>query len=151
MKMMTILRKLGVDKLLIKAYEQGKVMCELSAGSICWFEFGCSDSRKFTSNSNKLIKVSGLGLINALHCPHYDKEENREQILKEMMKSTYKIVSIALDNCVALEIIDDTYRIIRSNKEWKAYKVYWINGEYIKQEIYVSDKFNKISDLLSKN
>lgn len=126
-------------------------MCGLSAGSICWFKYGCSDSGKFTSNSEKLIKVSGLGLINALHCPHYDKEESREPILKDMMRNTYKLVSIALENCVALEVINDTYRIIRSNEQGKAYKVYWKNGNYIKQEIKTTNKLDNIMNLLNKN
>lgn len=70
LKMMTLWRKIGVDNILKKAHKKGVVLSGLSAGSICWFNCGNSDSRKFTSGSNKLIKVTGLGLIDALHCPH---------------------------------------------------------------------------------
>ena len=58
LKMMTLWRKYEVDKILKKAYDNGIVMTGISAGSICWFNFGNSDSRKFTSDSSKLIKVT---------------------------------------------------------------------------------------------
>ena len=90
LKMMTIWRKLGVDVLLKQALEKNIVLCGLSAGSICWFNNGNSDSRKFISNSDKLIKVTGLGFINATHCPHYDSEPNRHKDLKRIMQTIYQ-------------------------------------------------------------
>jgi dipeptidase E len=150
LRLMTIWRKMGIDTILRKAYERGIVLSGLSAGSICWFSYGNSDSRKFTSGSDRLIKVSGLGLINALHCPHYDVEHFRQQDLKRMMKSTPKIVAIALDNCTALEVIDDRYRIIRTKSDAKARKTYWQNGKYVVEEIEVVDDFRDLSSLLSK-
>lgn len=150
LRLMTIWRRMGIDTILGKAYDQGIVLSGSSAGSICWFSYGNSDSRKFTSGSNKLIKVSGLGLINALHCPHYDIEHFRQQDLKRMMKSTPKIVAIALDNCTALEVIDDRYRIIRTKPDAKAHKAYWQNGKYVIEEIEVSEDFHDLASLLSK-
>ena len=44
LQMMRIWRRLGVDKLLIAAYEMGTVLAGISAGSICWFDSGHSDS-----------------------------------------------------------------------------------------------------------
>jgi len=44
---MKIWRRFGVDFLLKKAYQKGIVCSGLSAGAICWFRFGSSDSRKF--------------------------------------------------------------------------------------------------------
>ena len=150
LKMMTLWRKYGVDDVLKKAYDKGIVMSGISAGSICWFDFGNSDSRKFSSNSSKLIKVTGLGLINALHCPHYDVEKHRPEDLKQMMQKTSKITSIALENCSALEIIDNTYRIITSKPSAKAYKIYWKNNIYHKEEIEKTNKFQSLELLLSK-
>ncbi len=74
LKLMTGWRKYGIDKLLIEAYEANKVLCGVSAGGICWCSYGNSDSRRFTSNSDKLIRVKGLGLINILFCPHINTE-----------------------------------------------------------------------------
>ncbi len=150
LKMMTIWRRMGVDKMLLEAHRKGIVLAGLSAGSICWFSYGSSDSRRYSSQSTKLIKVQGLGLIQALHCPHYNIETHRQKDLKRMMKSTYKLVAIALDDCAALEVIDDQYRIIRSNKTAKAYKTYWKKGEYIQEEIPVSKEFKDLNSLVSK-
>jgi len=150
LRLMTIWRRMGIDAILRKAYEQGVVLSGLSAGSICWFSYGNSDSRKFTSGSDKLIKVSGLGFINALHCPHYDAEPFRQQDLKRMMKTTPKVVAIALDNCTALEVVDGRYRIIRTKPDAKARKVYWQKGKYIIEEIEVDNSFRDVSLLLSK-
>ncbi len=150
LKLMTVWRKMGVDKILKKAYKKGIVLSGVSAGSICWFGYGNSDSRKFTSESDKLLKVTGLGLINALHCPHYDVEKNRQKDLKRMMKNTFKIVAIALENCTALEIIDDQYRILKSKPDAKAYKIYWKNNKYYKEEIISKKEFGDLNMLLEK-
>lgn len=149
LRMMNIWKKKGIDKILEQAYKKGIVLSGLSAGSICWFSFGNSDSRKFTSGSDKLIKVSGLGFIDALHCPHFDVELSRQDDLKRMMKTTPK-VAIALDNCAALEIIDDKYRIITSKPGAKARKAYWRHGEYMLEEIAFNREMQNLSSLLSK-
>jgi len=149
LKMMTIWKRTGTDQILKKAHEKGIVMSGLSAGSICWFKYGNSDSRKFTSGSKELIKVRGLGLINALHCPHYDVEKYRQKDLKRMMKTTPG-VAIALENCTALELIDDKYRILKSNKDAKAYKIYWKKNKYYKEEIKQEKEFKPIKFLLKK-
>ena len=143
LKMMTIWRKLGVDNILRKAHNKGIVLSGVSAGAICWFKYGNSDSRKFSSGSKQLIKVRGLHIIDALLCPHYDVETHRQSDLKRMMKITLNIVSIALDNCCALEIIDNTYRIITSKPTAKAYKIYWRRGGFFKEEIEVTKNFQE--------
>ena len=75
-----------------------------------------------------------MGLINALHCPHYDFEKDRKTDLKKMMKKTSG-VAIALDNCCAVEIIDNKYRIISSKPSANAYKVYWKGDKYYEEII----------------
>lgn len=150
LKMMTLWRKFGMDKILQKAYKKGIVLSGLSAGAICWFNNGNSDSRKFTSGSKKLLKVRGLGFINALNCPHLNTEKYREKDLKRMMKITSG-VAIALDECAAIEVVDNWYRIITSKKEAKAYKFYWKSGKYFKEEIENKKEFRLLKDLLSKH
>jgi len=140
---------MGVDKILKLAHERGIVLAGLSAGSICWFSYGNSDSRKFSSGSDKLVKVTGLGLIDALHCPHYDAEPHRQADLKRMMKTTSK-VAIALDNCAALEVVDNTYRIIKSKPDAKARKIYWKKDKYFVEDIPASKSFSDISKLTQK-
>jgi dipeptidase E len=149
LKMMSIWRKNGLDKIFKQAYKKGIVLSGLSAGSVCWFKWGNSDSRKFANPSTNHIKVSGLGLINALHCPHYDVEKNRKTSLKNMMKKTSGI-AIAIDNCCAIEVIDDKYRIIDSNSSANAYKVFWKGGKYHEEIIKKEKEFRLLKDLLEK-
>lgn len=149
LKMMKIWRKSGIDKILLKAHKKGVVMSGLSAGSICWFKYGNSDSRKFSNPEAGLIKVRGLGLIEALHCPHYNVEKFRKSDLKEMMKKTSG-VAIALDNCCAIEIVDDSYRIISSKKGANGYKVYWKAGKY-HEEMIKKGGHKPLKELLSKD
>lgn len=151
LKLMNLLRKHHVDEKLNIAYNNGAILTGVSAGAICWCNYGNSDSRKFTSNSNKLIKVRGLGFIKILMCPHYNVEIFRQEDLKRMMKNTYGIPAIALDNGVALEVVNNEYRFIRSIKNAKARKCYWKNGKYICTELEIADKFYDISLLYEKD
>lgn len=150
LKMMTLWRKLGVDIILKKAHDEGIVLSGLSAGAICWFDSGNSDSRKFSSGSAQLIRVTGLGFVNALLCPHFNDESFRQADLKRMMKTVPKIVSIALQRCCAIEIVDDQYRIIRSNSFAKSFKTYWKKGNYVVEEIPVKKEFQDLNKLLRK-
>lgn len=147
LKMMKAWRKTGIDKILRKAYERGIVLSGVSAGSICWFKWGNSDSMKYYDPKAKQIKVSGMGLINALHCPHYNADRERQTSLKEMLKNTPG-VSIALEDCCALEVVDNMYRIITSKRRAQAYKIYWNNNRYFKETIG-KNGFASLDELLN--
>ncbi len=149
LKMMRVWRKIGLDKILEKAWEKGIVLSGLSAGAICWFKFGVSDSKKFNDPKASLIKLKGLDFISALYCPHYDVEKDREPALKITMRETSGI-ALAFDNCCAIEIIGDKYRIINSKTKAKAYKVYWKREKYHREEIQKKKKLTSLKELLSK-
>lgn len=149
LRMMNLWRRLGVDKLLQQAQTQGKVLCGVSAGSICWFNAGNSDSRKFKNPQANYIKVTGLGFIEALHCPHFDSESKRKQSLKKMLKN-YPGVAIALEDCTALQIVDNTYRILASKPSAKAYKIYWKAGVFYEVQIPATSEFALLAKLLQK-
>src|SRR5690606_25846211 len=53
MMMLEKWKHFGVDLLLKDAYKQGKILCGVSAGSICWFEYGISDSLHFYDKKTK--------------------------------------------------------------------------------------------------
>lgn len=148
LKLMTDWRKYGLDKLLIEAYNDDKVLCGVSAGGICWCDYGNSDSRRFTSHSDKFIRVKGLGLVNILFCPHINTEPNRAEDLKRMMKTTYKIPSVAVD-MGALEIVDNQYRILTIDSSTTANKCYWKNGKYFCESI-IDNEFKPIEVLYRK-
>ena len=113
-------RKLGVDKLLIEAYNRGIVCSGLSAGSYCWFKLNYD-------------LINGLGIINAVNCVHYEqKDEQARNKLYNVIKET-GLEGIALENCVALEIIDDKMKIVKSNNSKNAYKIKYKNNKFVEE------------------
>jgi dipeptidase E len=148
LRMMNLWRRLGVDIELDRARRRGAVLCGLSAGAICWFRQGNSDSRKFRNPRSKtLIKVTGLKFVDALCCPHYDTERHRPASLKDMMRRTPG-VAIALENNAAIEIIDDSYRILASRRGKRAWRICWRGGRYCKEALDPGTDFHALAALL---
>ncbi|MEZ4699164.1 MAG: peptidase E [Rhodothermales bacterium] len=81
LNMMAIWKAQGIDLALRKAWENGVVLGGGSAGSLCWFEHGTTDSRP-----GELTTVEGLGLIEGSHCPHYDAEGERKPLYWSKIK-----------------------------------------------------------------
>ncbi len=146
--MMRLWRRLGVDKLLRQAYKKGAIMAGLSAGSICWYAAGHSDSmyyyaqeraKKGGSKKWQYIFVRGLGLVNAVHCPHYDSETDgvpREKSFKKLFKKlSGRVMGIVVDNNCAVVYKDGMYRVITSQKGAGAYKVYKKRGRIVKEKL----------------
>lgn len=129
--MMNRWKKLGMDKALREARFRGKVLCGTSAGALCWFHQGNSDSWKYYNPKAPLIKVKGLGFLEGLGCPHYDGEKDRAPQLKFMMRKTSG-VAVALDNCAALEVVGNQWRVLASKSTANAYRVYWKRGVYFR-------------------
>ncbi|MBU3810687.1 MAG: peptidase E [Candidatus Niameybacter stercoravium] len=139
-------QKKHVDQFLKEAYERDTLLCGLSAGSICWFETGQSEiDSNSTEDGFDYIKLKGLGLINAFHCPHFN-EGRRAEVFDQMIQES-NLVGIALDNNCAIAIIDDSYCILTSEPDKKAYKVYSMNGQVIHEPIKQIDSFRKLSTL----
>ncbi len=137
--MMRLWRRLGVDKLLKSAYENGTVLSGISAGSICWFDSGHSDSMSFYNPRKwKYINVRGLGLIQGINCPHYNSMTRRiprRKDFRDMIRKTGGI-GIAIENNCAIEFIDGRfYKVISSKSYSRAYKVYKTGGEVIAEQI----------------
>jgi dipeptidase E len=70
--MLAIWREHGMDEIVREAWQAGIVLCGTSAGMICWFEAGVTDSF-----GPHLEGMECLGLIPGSACPHYDGEELR--------------------------------------------------------------------------
>jgi dipeptidase E len=148
LRMMNLWRRLGVDVLLERARSRGCVLAGVSAGAICWFSYGNSDSRKFANPvDSTLIRVTGLGMVDALLCPHYDSERHRKASLKTMMQRTPG-VAIALEDNAAIEIRNDEYRIIASQPGKLAYRVYAHAGRVRRDTLTPTRMYLPLADLL---
>ena len=79
--MLAVWREWKLDKLLKKAYQNGKILCGVSAGAICWFQQGITDS--WASNLNTM---DCLGFVEGMACPHYQEEKDRRPSVHEMLK-----------------------------------------------------------------
>lgn len=147
-KMIHIWKENKVDKLLEEAFNRGIVLSGLSAGSICWFKYGHSDALSFSEDHDwKYIKVDGLGFLDAFHCPHYN-EDNREQNFPKMIEK-FGEIGIAIENNCAIEFIEEKYRVISSEKNAKAYKIYRQNDNVEVKEIVKDAHFRNINELFS--
>ena len=140
LQMMRIWRRLGVDKLLIAAYKKGTVLAGVSAGSICWFDSGHSDSMSFYNPRKwKYINVKGLGLISGIHCPHYNGKTRgipRRKNFQGMIRKTGGI-GIAIDNNCAIEFRDgQIFKVLVSKPRAKAYYVFKKKGQIVEEQIY---------------
>ena len=147
--------KTGFDELLYKAWQEGKVMCGVSAGANAWFSSCSSDSLKIQRNDKTapMINVDCLNFVNLFFTPHCDEKDEYVDRLGHMKESLEKknLVGIGLSNCCAIEIIDDKYRLIATKNdrlEPFAIKCYWDKAEYVTESLTIKEEFEPISNLL---
>ncbi len=146
--MLKVWRKKGVDKVLKKAGEKGIALSGLSAGAICWFNYGNSDSLRFTASGNEtIIKLKGLGFVKTLVCPHYDVEKNRRPSLRKMIEKKGG-VALALENCAALQVVGDKCRILTSSKSANAYIVFRKDGKVVEERVDKINEFRPLNEIL---
>ena len=79
--MLAIWRVHGFDAILRDAWEQGIVLSGSSAGMICWFEAGTTDS----FGPQLAALRDGLGFLPGSACPHYDDEELRRPLYRRLV------------------------------------------------------------------
>ncbi len=139
---------LGVDTELAEAYCRGTVLSGGSAGAICWFENGHSDSMKGYGHIPWVfIRVSGLGFVKGTLCPHYHHKDRRIEFLR--MIHNLGGLGIALDDRCALEIVGDKWRIVASGRGAKAYSVTRRLGRVHEREIPRTHGFQPLARLYS--
>jgi peptidase E len=95
--MLAVWRAHGVDIAIRAAHEAGVVLSGRSAGSICWFEGGTTDS--FGPTLREV--TGGLGLIAGSNSPHYDGEPQRRPTYQALVASGSLPPGIAIDDDAA--------------------------------------------------
>ena len=129
--MLDVWRRQGVDEVLREAWEGGAVMTGGSAGAICWFEGGTTDS--FGPELQPLN--DGLGFLPGSLCPHYDAEGRRplyhQALLDDALPAGY-----AMDNFTMLQF-DGTSLVgaVASQPGQAAFKVRAEDGKVVEEPI----------------
>jgi peptidase E len=94
---LAIWRVHGFDAILREAWQAGVVLTGWSAGMICWFEAGVTDS--FGPQLEGMR--DGLGFLPGSACPHYDGEAERRPVYQRLVREGFP-PGLAADDCVAL-------------------------------------------------
>jgi len=116
---LAIWRVHGFDAILREAWEAGVVLAGWSAGMICWFEAGVTDS--FGPQLEGMR--DGLGFLPGSACPHYDGEGERRPVYTRLVGEGFP-AGLAADDCVALRF-DGTElaEVVSSRAGSRAYRV----------------------------
>ena len=116
--MIAIWKVHGIDRYLREAWESGVVLWGASAGMICWFEAGVTDSF-----GPQLDGMECLGFLPGSACPHYDGEEQRRPRYRELIDGGFP-AGIAADDGVALHYVGtDLQEVVTCRPGAAAYRV----------------------------
>jgi dipeptidase E len=117
--LLSLWKEWGVDKYLGEALKKGTVLAGLSAGSICWFEEGLTDSF-----GDGLEPIKSLGFLKGSHCPHYDGELERRPSYSRFISESRVIPGYAADDGTALHFINGKLaKVVSSRAGASAYFV----------------------------
>jgi peptidase E len=113
--MLAVWRAHGFDRILREAWEAGVVLTGWSAGMICWFEAGVTDS--FGPQLEGMR--DGLGFLPGSGCPHYDGEEQRRPVYQRLVREGFP-AGIALDDLAGAHFVDTRLEAVLATSETAA-------------------------------
>ena len=123
--MLAVWREWEIPALLRRALEVGTVLAGVSAGAICWFDTGVTDS--WGSGLNPL---PCLGFLSGACCPHYNGEVERRPALHRLIDQGTLTTALALDDGAAAHFVNGTLaNIVSSRPDARAYRVERVNEE----------------------
>jgi dipeptidase E len=118
--MLVLWREWGLDVILREAWEKGTILCGISAGSICWFEQGLSDSIA----AGELRPLRCLGFLQGSNCPHYDGEPLRRPCFQAFVSEGLMMDGYAADDWVGLHYVGSKlHQIVSAKPNANAYEV----------------------------
>jgi len=130
--MLSVWRDWDFHIILKRAYEKGIIMCGVSAGAICWFERGITDSY-----AKNLKILDCLGFIKGVACPHFDEEEAREPFVNEILLNKVIDSCICIEGYSALHIKDDiNMKTINFGKDKKCFNLIRTKNNKILKKLF---------------
>ena len=122
--MLAVWRLHGLDGYLREAWEAGTVLAGVSAGAICWFEAGVTDSFRA-----ELDGLPCLGFLPGSCCPHYDGEAARRPAFHRLVREGFPAGYAADDLCGLVFRGGDLVEAVTSEPAARAYRVEPADGE----------------------
>jgi len=117
--MLAIWRVHGVETVLREAWEQGIVLAGTSAGAICWFESGVTDSF-----GEELAPLRCLGFLPGSNCPHYDSEPQRRPTYRRLVDAAELPPGLAAEDGVGLHFVGiELAEAVAGRPEGRAFRV----------------------------
>ena len=101
--MLAVWKEWNLHEILLNAYKKGIVMSGVSAGAICWFDKGITDSFE-----EELAILDCLGIVNGVACPHFDEEKEREPFVNDLIKREIIKYCICIEGNCALHIKNES-------------------------------------------
>jgi len=118
--MLAVWRTHGVDVALRQAWQAGVILAGPSAGAVCWFEAGTTDS--FSPELGAMR--DGLGFLPGSFCPHYDSESSRRPRYHELVASGDLPAGYAADDGVGLLFSGTTLsEVVAAMPESRAFRL----------------------------
>ena len=122
--LLAIWRDWGVIEILREAWQSGIVLTGVSAGAICWFEQGLTDSF-----ADALRPLDGLGFLPGSCCPHYDGEAQRRPSLHKLLACGEISAGVAIEDWTGVHFIgDEIHKVVTSKRGARAYKMRAVHG-----------------------
>jgi peptidase E len=131
LNMMTLLKAHEIDKALMKAYKKGVILAGGSAGSLCWFNGGFTDSRP-----KQLTFVEGFNFLPYSHCPHYHSEPSRKPLFQSNIAKEVLTDGFACDDLAGIVFENEQpVKAISLNEKHHSYYVYKENDQIIEEQL----------------
>ncbi len=122
--LLAVWRDWGVAEILREAWESGVALTGVSAGAICWFEQGLTDSF-----SDELRPLDCLGFLPGSCCPHYDGEAQRRPSYHKLLASGEINAGVAIEDWTGVHFIgSELHRVIASKRGARAYSMRAVYG-----------------------
>jgi peptidase E len=125
LNMLAVWKAQGIDVALKSAYDSGIVISGVSAGALCWFHHGTTDSRP-----GIISTMNGLGWIHASYSPHYDSETQRQLLYRELVSKGDLLPGYASDDYSGIYFNNEKFvRCISFDAISKSYYVSIVDGK----------------------
>jgi dipeptidase E len=109
--LLAVWRAQGLVRVLPDVLARGVIACGVSAGGLCWFERGITDS--YGPELHPL--TDGLGFLEGAFCPHYDSDPRRPGQFQALVRETGR-PGFGAEDGVGLHFEDGRLRRVVSSR-----------------------------------